>query len=216
MLVPVFFAVLILVALANKDSMNYPPKVVPADWLGWVWPVPIVNSRIPTISDGFSASEGVRDGKKYRKHLGVDIMFPKREGDPKGKVKHDASVHFIAPKGTPIVAAGPGKVWDAGVDSYGHWVLIDHGMVSHNAGGVTTRYAHLERLERPWKRGDEVHAGTILGLMGYAPQNDGEQLRHLHFELKFPRSNIPQTLWSQNPAPYMRWWRKTILPENMV
>lgn len=190
---------------------NEPPKVVPADWLGWVWPVPVRDGRIPTISDGFSAVKT----SNHRAHPGVDITYRKLPTDPPGKVKYDATTHFISPKGTPVLAAGPGRVWSAGVDDFGHWVLIDHGIVGQ-AGGVTTRYAHLEKFAKPWKKGDIVQAGTELGLMGYSPKNDSEQFRHLHFELKFPRKGVHPLMWNHNPVPYMRYWRKIGRMEHLV
>jgi len=194
---------------ARRGNMSAPP-VNPSDWSGWVWPVPVTNGRTPTITDGFSATKT----KDHRKHLGVDIMFPKRAGDPKGKVKHSASFGFIAPQGTYVIAAGPGKVWSAGVDSYGHWVRLDHGSIG--GFGVTTRYAHLESFDKPWKKGDKVAAGDILGPMGFSPANDSEQLRHLHFELSFPAGNVEPGLWPADPAPYMRHWRKIPLQEALV
>lgn len=192
-------------------SKQQPPPVVPSDWAGWVWPVPITNGRAPHITDHY---QDVADSD-HRKHEGVDIMFPKRAGDPLGEVKHSASKGSIAPEGTIIISAGPGKVWSAGVDSYGHWVKVDHGKLASNGSGVTTRYAHLERFAREWKKGDVLRAGDLLGLMGFAPLKDSEQLRHLHFELAFPRPDTQPRDWDVDPAPYMRHWRKVKAPENL-
>lgn len=175
------------------------------NWNGWVWPVAITDRRYPVITQGY----------KPPRHLGVDIMFPKRAGDPLGPVKHDASLAYVAPAGTLILAAGPGRVWSSGEGQYGKYVLIDHGNVP-GIGGVTTFYQHLASLERNWQKGDVVFPGQVLGTMGYSPGLDSEQLRHLHFELRFPGSPASQAdiRWAVNPAPYMALWRMTTAPSN--
>jgi hypothetical protein len=51
-----------------------------------------------------------------------------------------AGVDFAAPPGTPILAAGAGRVVEAGPNgSYGRWVKISHD------GGLAT-YAHMSRI----------------------------------------------------------------------
>lgn len=191
---------------------TFPPEPRAEDWIGWGWPVPVTDGRVPLITQEFKPGKRTPTSSAHADHLGIDIMFPKRAGDPPTPVKHDASKAFIAPWGTPVVAAFGGKVWAAGTGNYGNYVLIDHG-AQPRLGGVNTFYQHLESFARPWKKGDEVHAGELLGLMGFSPAIDGEQLRHLHFELRFPRAGIDQDQWPVDPAPYMRFWRKIALPE---
>lgn len=172
----------------------------PSDWSGWVWPVPIWQGRVPTISDGFSSVETA----DHRQHLGVDVTFKKLPGDPSGVIQHDATAGFISPLGTPIIAAGPGKIWSAKETELGHSIQIDHGKVG-SAGGVNTFYQHLDSFSRNWQKGDIVHAGDLLGTMGYPPE--GYHFRHLHFELWFPVRKF-----ARDPAPYMRHWRKISMP----
>ena len=191
---------------------KFPPEPRAEDWNGWGWPVPVTDERVPVITQEFKPGKRTPTSSTNADHLGVDIMFTKRAGDPAAPVKHDASKAFIAPWGTPIVAAFGGKIWSAGTDSYGHNILIDHG-AQPGIGGVNTFYQHLESFARPWKKGDEVRPGELLGLMGFSPAIDGEQLRHLHFELRFPRAGMAQDQWPVDPAPYMRFWRKIRLPE---
>lgn len=212
------FAVAAIVALTRTMGREVPMQVKlsenPAAWLGWVWPVPVTDGRVPQISQEFKPWDGGdRNATSHAaNHLGVDIMFRKRAGDPAGKVLHDASPNYIAPPGTRVLAAYPGVVWSTGAGGYGLNVLLDHGNVP-GLGGLNTFYQHLESLERPWKKGDMVRAGEVLGVMGYPPQNDSEHLRHLHFELRAPRAGVSQNLWPIDPAPYMRFWRKVTLPE---
>lgn len=181
----------------------------PGAWLGWVWPVPVTDNRVPVISQEFKPfSGGDRNATtQAANHLGVDIMFRKRAGDPTGKVLHDASTNHIAPPGTKVIAAFPGVVWSAGVGGYGHYVLIDHGNVP-GIGGLNTFYQHLEGFAQNWKKGDVVAGGQLLGTMGFPPALDSEHLRHLHFELRAPQAGVAPERWSVDPAPYMRFWRK--------
>ena len=52
-----------------------------------------------------------------------------------------AGVDFAAPPGTPILAAGAGRVVEAGPNGgYGRWVKISHD------GGLATGYAHMSRI----------------------------------------------------------------------
>ncbi len=188
-------------------------------WSGWVWPVPIWEGRPPVISQewkpGVDPGPGRASGA-HENHLGVDICFRKKAGDPPGHVKHLTEGPFIAPQGTPIIAAYDGKVWAKGYTSYGHYVTVDHGNVPGLAPLVTF-YQHLEGFERDWQKGDEVRAGDVLGTMGYPnPEADADGFRHLHFELWFPVKGVPERQWSVDPAPYMTHWRKITLPQNVT
>ncbi len=83
-----------------------------------------------------------------------------------------AGIDMPTPVGTPIHAAGPGRVVSAGYDGgYGNSVVIDH-------GPTETRYAHQSRLL--------VHAGqrvTRGQLIGYSGNTGSSTGAHLHFEV---------------------------------
>lgn len=166
-------------------------------WEGWVWPVAVTDGREPVVSDHYQTHRST----DHRMHSGVDIMFKKRRWDPPERVKHTASLHYIAPEGTKILAAGPGKIWSTGSSERGLNILVDHGNVT-GFGPMTTWYQHLAAFSRRWKKGDTAQPGTVLGDMGYST-SDGEQLRHLHFEIRNPTSPV-------DPEPYLRLWRKTV------
>ena len=76
-----------------------------------------------------------------------------------------------AAPGTPVVAAGPGKVALA-MDLYysGGTVIVDHG------GGLFTVYAHLSKITA--KEGASVKAGDLVGLSGATGRVTGP---HLHW-----------------------------------
>ncbi len=80
------------------------------------------------------------------------------------------------PTGTPVVATADGRVIQSGRrgDSYGNYVVVDHGR------GYTSVYAHLDSLTHRIEKGEpefHVKRGELLGLSG----NTGTQAPHLHF-----------------------------------
>ena len=89
----------------------------------------------------------------WRAHLGVD---------------------YAAPTGTPVRSVGQGIVDVAGAQGgFGNVVMVKH------AGGQTTVYAHLSRINV--KRGQAVMQGQTLGLVGSTGWATGP---HLHFEFR--------------------------------
>ncbi|MEM0986947.1 MAG: M23 family metallopeptidase [Pseudomonadota bacterium] len=84
-------------------------------------------------------------------------------------------VDFSARKHSPIHAAAPGTVMEAGwARGYGKMIVIDHGH------GVFTRYAHLNRIERGIKPGAKLSFGEVVGTMGNTGNSTGV---HLHYEV---------------------------------
>lgn len=77
--------------------------------------------------------------------------------------------------GTPILAAGNGKVlkaeWDSG---YGRRVEIEH------ANGYVTTYSHLSAFGRNIKEGIRVRQGQVIGYLGSSGLSTGP---HLHYEV---------------------------------
>lgn len=86
--------------------------------------------------------------------------------------QHDG-VDFVAPAGTPVVAAAGGVVvaseWH---HEYGNMIDVDHG------DGVKTRYAHASKVLV--KVGDLVRAGQQIARVGSTGRSTGA---HLHFEV---------------------------------
>ncbi|MPZ31960.1 MAG: peptidoglycan DD-metalloendopeptidase family protein [Rhodospirillales bacterium] len=86
-----------------------------------------------------------------------------------------AGIDFAAPPGTPILAAGAGRVVEAGRNGgYGRWVKISH------SGGLATGYAHLSRIAPGVRRSARVRQGQVIGYVGSSGLSTGP---HLHFEL---------------------------------
>ena len=91
----------------------------------------------------------------------------------RGRERHNG-VDLSARRGTPVHAAGPGRVVRAERGGgYGRVVFIDHG------GGLETRYAHLQKILVA--EGDFVPAGGVVGRVGSSGRATGP---HLHFEVR--------------------------------
>ncbi|APR65827.1 peptidase M23 [Thalassolituus oleivorans] len=81
---------------------------------------------------------------------------------------------YAAPTGTPIKAAGDGKVIHAGrKGGYGNVVIIQHGQ------RYKTIYAHLSKFGRNVRVGRYVKQGQIIGYVGMTGLATGP---HLHYE----------------------------------
>lgn len=87
-------------------------------------------------------------------------------------------VDYAEPQGTPIIIVKAGKcILSASSDSAGEWIKIQH-----EDGSVTT-YMHLS--ERLVDVGDNVKAGTVIGLVGSTGMSTGP---HLHWEYQASNS----------------------------
>lgn len=116
-----------------------------------IWPVVVAGNS--WISSGFSYNR-MHPLLGYRRpHPGVDIS---------------------ADMGSPVVAAGAGRVTFAGSKSgYGRMVEVDHG------DGYQSRYAHLGRLAV--RVGDLVRRGDAIGEVGRSGLTTGP---NLHYEIR--------------------------------
>jgi murein DD-endopeptidase MepM/ murein hydrolase activator NlpD len=84
-------------------------------------------------------------------------------------------IDFAAPKGTPIFAAGGGRVVAAGRNGgYGNYIRIRH------SGEYSTAYAHLSRFAKGIRPGQRVRQGQVIGYIGTTGRSTGP---HLHYEV---------------------------------
>jgi len=84
-------------------------------------------------------------------------------------------VDFAAPTGTPIFAAGGGRIEVAGrKGGYGKYVRIRHN------GEYGTAYAHLSRIAKGIAPGARVEQGQVIGYVGTTGRSTGP---HLHYEV---------------------------------
>ncbi len=91
------------------------------------------------------------------------------------RVRPHQAIDYAAPKGTPVVAIGSGKVIYSGrKGGYGKMVEIRHD------NGYATRYAHFSRIAARIRPGRQVSQGQVIGYVGQTGYATGP---HLHFEL---------------------------------
>jgi murein DD-endopeptidase MepM/ murein hydrolase activator NlpD len=98
-------------------------------------------------------------------------------------------IDFAAPTGSPVVAAGPGRVSSAGWSSYGggNEIHIDH------PNGLQTWYAHLSSFAV--KMGQMLTAGTKIGEVGSTGNSTGPHLHYMVLDGGWPNY--------RNPAEYL-------------
>ncbi|MDR2342514.1 MAG: peptidoglycan DD-metalloendopeptidase family protein [Campylobacteraceae bacterium] len=119
--------------------------------LGYFLITPLQYTR---ISSPFTLKRWHPVLRKYRAHYGID---------------------YAAPMGTPVKAAGDGKVTFVGsMNGYGKTVKIAH------EGGYTTLYAHLNGFAKSLKSGTYVKKGQIIAYVGNTGISTGP---HLHLGL---------------------------------
>jgi murein DD-endopeptidase MepM/ murein hydrolase activator NlpD len=81
-------------------------------------------------------------------------------------------IDYAAPRGTPVYAAGDGRILKAGyTKANGNYIVISHGTK------YQTKYLHLNK--RAVKRGQKVKQQQIIGWVGTTGYSTGP---HLHYE----------------------------------
>ncbi|WP_434605217.1 peptidoglycan DD-metalloendopeptidase family protein [Pseudomonas sp. Z4-7] len=92
------------------------------------------------------------------------------------KIRAHKGVDYAAPRGTPIKAAGDGKVLLAGCrGGYGNTVIIQHGNT------YRTLYGHMQGFAKGVKTGGSVKQGQVIGYIGTTGLSTGP---HLHYEFQ--------------------------------
>ena len=88
------------------------------------------------------------------------------------KIKAHRGVDYGAPRGTPVYAAGDGKVIETGYSkANGNYVFIQHGQT------YTTKYLHLNR--KKVRKNQTVRQRQLIGTVGSTGYATGP---HLHYE----------------------------------
>lgn len=113
---------------------------------------PVKNEDLTRIASGFGyRTDPFTKARKF--HYGMD---------------------FTSPRGTPVYAAGDGKVTraDNKASGYGNHIVIDHGY------GYESLYAHLYKYNI--RKGQKVQRGDIIGFVGSTGRSEAP---HLHYEV---------------------------------
>jgi len=92
------------------------------------------------------------------------------------RIRAHKGTDYAAPTGTPIKAAGDGRIVYRGrKGGYGNVVYIKHN------GRYSTRYAHLSRFASGLGTGSRVQQGQVIGYVGQSGLATGP---HLHYEFR--------------------------------
>jgi len=125
------------------------------------------------------------------------------------KFRSHKGVDYAAKRGTPIQAAGDGKVIFKGKKGgYGKVMILQHG------SKYTTLYAHLKTYNRKLRVGSKVKQGQTIAYVGSSGLATGP---HLHYEFRVNgthRNPLTVRLPVSNPVPkrYMADFELTTTP----
>ena len=112
------------------------------------------------------------------------------------KVRSHKGVDYAAKRGTPIYAAGDGKVIFKGKKGgYGKVMIVQHG------SKYTTLYAHLKTYNRKLRIGSKVKQGQTIAYVGSSGLATGP---HLHYEFRVNgvhRNPLTVKLPASKPVP---------------
>lgn len=93
-----------------------------------------------------------------------------------GRMRAHRGVDYAAPSGTPVRAAGSGRVAFRGQQNgYGNVIVLEHG------SRHSTLYAHLSRFGKGVARGAKVQQGEVIGYVGATGLATAP---HLHYEFR--------------------------------
>jgi murein DD-endopeptidase MepM/ murein hydrolase activator NlpD len=123
----------------------------------------------------------------------LSSSFGMRRHPVLGRMRAHKGVDYAARSGTPIMAAGDGRVEMAGWKSgYGKTVIINHGQ------GRSTLYAHMSSFGKI-KRGQYVSQGSVIGRVGSTGLATGP---HLHYEFRVGGKQVnPLKVTMPKPEP---------------
>ncbi len=94
-----------------------------------------------------------------------------------GRMRAHQGVDYATPAGTPIRAAGDGKIgyrgWKTG---YGNVIIVEH-----TGGRFSTLYGHMSRFDSAFRVGSRVRQGDVIGYVGMTGLATAP---HLHYEFR--------------------------------
>jgi murein DD-endopeptidase MepM/ murein hydrolase activator NlpD len=136
------------------------------------------------------------DGKSLRKaFMRSPVQFSRissrfnlsRRHPVLNRIRAHKGVDYAAPTGTPVRAAGEGRVRFIGRQGgYGNVIELEHG------SGVVTVYGHLSRFASKLHRGQRVDLAQVIGYVGMTGLATGP---HLHYEYRVRGAHKnPQTV----------------------
>jgi murein DD-endopeptidase MepM/ murein hydrolase activator NlpD len=122
------------------------------------------------------------------------VFNPHRLHPILNRIRGHMGTDYAAPTGTPVHAAGDGRVSFAGPrGGYGNAVVLAHG------SSVSTLYGHMSRFAKHIRVGTSVKQGDVIGYVGMTGLATGP---HLHYEYIVNGAHKnPQTVHLQGAEP---------------
>lgn len=176
------------------------------------------NRAIRFIDESGRADYFTPDGHSVRKaFIRAPVDFtrissnfnPNRRHPILNTIRAHKGVDYAAPRGTPIKAAGDGKVIFRGVKSgYGNTVILQHG------GNITTLYAHMSKFDSKAALGARVRQGQTIGYVGATGLATAN---HLHYEYRINGVHRnPRTVDLPQASPIADKYRSQFLASSAV
>ncbi len=175
------------IRIGDRFSLIYEKKYRDGDYLrdGEILAATFINQGERFQAIRFEADNGPQyyapDGRHMRKaFLRAPLNFsyissnfsPRRYHPILKRVSAHNGIDYRAPRGTPVFAAGDGRVIRSAYTQYnGHHVFIQH------ANSIVTKYLHF--TNRTVKQGQRVKQGEVIGYVGTTGL---AQAPHLHYE----------------------------------
>ncbi len=153
--------------------------ILAAEFIADGKPIRAVRYRNPEGKVGYYTPEGTSLRKAFLK---APVQFKRissvfnlsRRHPVLNTIRAHRGVDYAAPTGTPVLAAGAGRLRFRGVKGgFGNLIEIAH------ADKVVTRYGHLSRFAPGLAAGSKVEQGQVIGYVGSTGLATGP---HLHFE----------------------------------
>ncbi|NNE61616.1 MAG: peptidoglycan DD-metalloendopeptidase family protein [Woeseia sp.] len=129
---------------------------------------------------------------------------PRRRHPVLNTIRAHRGVDYAAPRGTPIKAAGDGKVIFRGrKGGYGNAIILQHG------GNITTLYAHMSSFAKKARVGRRVKQGQTIGFVG---STGLATAAHLHYEYRLNGAHRnPRTVALPQAQPISSEYREEFL-----
>ncbi len=154
-------------------------EILAADFINQRNTYSAVTFTNPTGNKDFYTPKGISMRKAFLRapveFSRISSSFNLRRRHPLHKtVRPHRGIDYAAPTGTPILAAGDGRVKTASrTNSNGRYIVIQHGEQ------FVTKYLHLSKFGKNIKSGRKVRQGQIIGYVGSTGWATGP---HLHYE----------------------------------
>lgn len=172
------FTVLLEQLVTSDGKVTHPGRLLAGELRLLKRTVTVIRFRPQGGADGFYNPQGESVVRSFLRTpmdaSRITSRFGMREHPILGFSALHSGVDFAASPGTPILAAGTGRVVAAGPNGgYGLYVKLQH------SRDVSTAYAHMSRIGPGIKPGVAVRQGQVIGFVGSTGMSTGP---HLHYE----------------------------------